>query len=188
MNLENMKSKLHSLISEKRFIHTLGVVETAKKLAQLYEVDIEKAEIAALLHDCAKELPKEELKYICETYFSKEFLTFKDTPQIYHSFAGAYIAQNNFGIVDENILNSIKYHTTGNENLSPLEKIIYIADAIEPNRIYPAVEKIRELAFINLDEAILFEVDKKIEYLIHGKSLIHINTLMMRNSLLLKNK
>nr|WP_307774811.1 bis(5'-nucleosyl)-tetraphosphatase (symmetrical) YqeK [uncultured Cetobacterium sp.] len=186
MNIDLLKIELQKVLSRKRYGHSIRVVETATELAKIYNADIEKTQIAAILHDYAKEFPREELVNICTTHFEKETKKFLYVGQILHGFASAYIAKEKFNINDSDILNAIIYHTTGRENMSLIEKIVYIADAIEPERNYSYVNEIRDLCLIDLDQAILFETNRKIEYLISVDSIIHLDTLNMRNWLVRK--
>ncbi|MGL4403418.1 MAG: bis(5'-nucleosyl)-tetraphosphatase (symmetrical) YqeK [Fusobacteriaceae bacterium] len=186
MILADIEKDLEGRVSLKRYKHVLGVIETAQKLALHYGVSTEKAKLAALLHDIMKEERLDVLNCLCSKKKFKETTKYEKSNEILHGFAGAEYAEEKYGIKDEEILNAVRYHTVGRENMEILEKIIYIADGIEPGREYKNVDKIRELAFKNLDEAILYEVNQKIIYLIETDKIIHINALKMRNFLLKK--
>lgn len=179
--LEELREKVRKKMREKRYIHTLGVEEKAAELAKKYKADEEKCRIAAILHDVAKEMSIDKMRDICQKNFSDE-LSKEDMEinEILHGFAGCIIARDEFGITDENILNGIKYHTVGKRGLSLLGRIIYIADGIEKNRNYPAVDEIRKEVEKDLDRGIILEIDKKIEYLTEKKGKIHKNTVDMR--------
>ena len=131
-------------INEARYIHTLGVVETAIKLSKMNNVDEEKAKIAALIHDMAKCMPKDKQFEILKNNGVKMDKYLLNSPQILHGAVGAILAKEIMGIEDIDILNAVKYHTTGKENMTTLEKIIYIADYVEPNRKYEGVDKIEK--------------------------------------------
>ena len=165
-NFKELKEIVKSKMSLKRFTHTLGVVEMSEKLAKTYNADIEKCKVAALLHDICKEMDMEYIKNICKDNFMNE-LSEEDLEnnEILHGFAGAYYVKNELGINDKEILSAIKYHTIGAENMTSVEKIVYIADAIEYGRNYPSVVKIREETFKNLDRGILMEIEHKEKYL-----------------------
>ncbi len=165
-NFKELKEIVKSKMSLKRFTHTLGVVEMSEKLAKTYNADIEKCKVAALLHDICKEMDMEYIKNICKNNFMNE-LSEEDLEnnEILHGFAGAYYVKNELGINDKEILSAIKYHTVGAENMTSVEKIVYIADAIEYGRNYPSVVKIREETFKNLDRGILMEIEHKEKYL-----------------------
>ncbi|BDU50209.1 bis(5'-nucleosyl)-tetraphosphatase (symmetrical) YqeK [Haliovirga abyssi] len=183
----NIKKHLKNILSEKRYEHTIAVAETSVKLAKIYGEDINKIEIAALLHDCAKNLKLSEMKRLIgrESELTKvEY----NLPEILHGFAGAIYARNIFKIEDKDILNAIKYHTIGRKNMTMIEKIIYIADVIEPGRKCGNVDKVRKLAYKDIDCAILQEMKNKINYLLSTNRVIHTNTIDMRNSILLKKR
>lgn len=185
--MKQIKKQLKELISEKRYRHSKLVMKAAEKLAEIYNVDIERAKLAGLLHDCGKNLSIEEmLEYAEKEGFKigEEYVL----PEMLHGIAGAVIARENFEINDEEILNAIRFHTIGKRNMSIFEKIIYIADVIEEDRICPNIDEIRKLAFENLDLAIIREVENKIERLVLQGRIIHINTIEMRNRILMKLK
>ena len=176
-NFNELKEIVKSKMSLKRFTHTLGVVEMAEKLAKIYNADIEKCKVAALLHDICKEMDMEYIKNICKNNFMNE-LSEEDLEnnEILHGFAGAYYVKNELGVNDKEILNAIKYHTIGAKNMTLVEKIVYIADAIEYGRNYPSVAEIREETFKNLDKGILMEIEHKERYLKSVGKKSHSNT------------
>lgn len=179
--LEELREKVRKKMGEKRYIHTLGVEEKAAELAKKNMADEKKCRIAAILHDVAKEMSIDKMRDICQKNFSDELSKEDmDINEILHGFAGYIIARDEFGITDEDILNGIKYHTVGKRGLSLLGRIIYIADGIEKNRNYPAVDEIRKEVEKDLDKGIILEIDKKIEYLMGKKGKIHRNTADMR--------
>ncbi|MGF6907463.1 bis(5'-nucleosyl)-tetraphosphatase (symmetrical) YqeK [Fusobacterium sp. PH5-44] len=182
MNYLELKKEICSQMSEKRFNHTLGVIEQSVELGQKYNENIEKLKIAALLHDIAKEKSVEYLKEKSEEYYFDE-LSNDDIIEgvILHSYVGAIIAREKYGIEDSEILDAIKYHTTGKRDLSLFGRIIYISDAIEKNRNYNGVEKIREKVNENINIGIIFEIDHKISYLNRKKAYINKNTIQMRD-------
>ena len=184
-NFNELKEIVKSKMSLKRFTHTLGVVEMSEKLAKIYNANIEKCKVAALLHDICKEMNMEYIKNICKNNFmnelSKEDL---ENNEILHGFAGAYYVKNELGINDKEILNAIKYHTVGAKDMTLLEKIVYIADAIEYGRNYPSVVEIREETFKNLDKAILMEIEHKEEYLESIGKKSHPNTDELKKEIL----
>lgn len=163
--IDEITKKLHTALTPKRFKHTQGVAEEASKMANKYGCSTEKAYLAGLLHDCAKCIPtNEKLKY-CKKYGVDLDEVLKSQPDLTHSFLGAKIAERDYGIQDKDILNAIAYHTTGRAKMSTLEKIIYIADYIEPNRAYhEGLEKARELAYKDLDKAMIEILNNTIEY------------------------
>lgn len=151
-DLQKIEKKLKKYLDEERLWHTVGVMHTAAALAMVYDVDIERAQLAGLLHDCAKCIPnKKKLKLCAENDISvSEFE--KEHPFLLHAKLGAWVAGVKYGVRDREILESITWHTTGKEEMSVLEKIIYIADYIEPARDKaPRLPEIRKLAFADLD-------------------------------------
>lgn len=184
-NFNELKEIVKSKMSLKRFTHTLGVVEMSEKLAKIYNANIEKCKVAALLHDICKEMNMEYIKNICKNNFINE-LSEEDLEnnEILHGFAGAYYVKNELGINDKEILNAIKYHTVGEKDMTLLEKIVYIADAIEYGRNYPSVVEIREETFKNLDKGILMEIEHKEEYLESIGKKSHPNTDELKKEIL----
>lgn len=182
---EQILKYLQENLKESRYKHTLGVCKSAVELAKRYDGDQEKARIAGLLHDCAKYLSSREIIDIMnkEKYYMDEVE--KSFPEIMHGRAGAHIAKEVMGINDEEILEAIRFHTTGKEEMNLLEKIIYLADYIEPYRSYPGVEKLREVAFANLDEALLLAYDNTLRFVLEKGQLIHVDTIKARNKLLI---
>lgn len=170
--IDAITKKLHKALNPKRFIHTQGVAEEAAKMANRYNYDIKKAYIAGLLHDCAKCIPTEEKLKLCKKYDVALDPILEANPDLTHSFLGAKVAEFEYGIKDKDILNAIAYHTTGRANMSTLEKIVYIADYIEPNRpFHEGLDKARELAYEDLDEAMIFILKGTISY--NSKKMIH---------------
>lgn len=184
-NFNELKEIVKSKMSLKRFTHTLGVVEMSEKLAKIHNADIEKCKVAALLHDICKEMDMEYIKNICKNNFMNE-LSEEDLEnnEILHGFAGAYYVKNELGIDDKEILSAIKYHTVGAKNMTLVEKIVYIADAIEYGRNYPSVVKIREETYKNLDRGILMEIEHKEKYLESIGKKSHPNTDELKKEIL----
>lgn len=155
-----MEKKLSKYLDEERFAHTMGVMYTCASLAMVYDYDIPDAQAAGLLHDCAKCIPNKKKLKICSQQKLPVTAFEKDHPFLLHARLGAYLAQEKYGIENQEILSSILYHTTGRPAMSLLEKIVYIADYIEPMRSKAAnLPKIRKLAFQDLDEC-MYEILK----------------------------
>lgn len=155
MNFDYAKAqkKLSKYIDEERFEHTKGVRYTCACLAMAYGIDLNKAQIAGLLHDSAKCIPNKKKIKLCEEHHIPVSEFEQEHPFLLHGKLGAYLAETKYGIQDKDILNSITYHTTGRPDMSELEKIVYIADYIEPMRDKAAnLKEIRHLAFVDLDE------------------------------------
>lgn len=187
-NEEDIVNFLKSQISERRFNHVMGVKDTAVSLAKRYGANIEAAKAAALLHDCAKNMRNEDLLQIVREHGYEVDFVQLNAPQLLHSVAAIIIAKEKMGIQDEDILNAVRYHTTGRENMSLLEKIIYIADYIEPSRNFPGVEYYREKAYEDLDTTLLEALENSIKYVIAQKGLLHPDTVLARNFMLMKVK
>lgn len=172
-------------LKPKRFMHSIGVRDTAVKLAQRYGADVNNARIAGLLHDCAKNLDDEKLLSIAKKAGIKIDDVYKVQPQLLHGIVGAVIVEEKMNVHNEEILNSIRYHTTGKQNMSLLEKIIFISDYIEPSRMFDWAEELRRIAFERLDEALIKSFDITLQHVINKGQLIHIDTINARNYLLL---
>ncbi|MDO5715834.1 MAG: bis(5'-nucleosyl)-tetraphosphatase (symmetrical) YqeK [Tissierellia bacterium] len=186
MELEKIRQKIEARIGKKRMEHTYRVMETAEKLATIYNVDVEKVKTAAFLHDCAKMKDRKDLIRAANHYDMLLTKEMKKAPQIIHAYLGALIAEREYHIKDEDILNGIQYHTTGRENMSDLEKIIFLADYMEPKRNFPGVEKARELAEKDLNEAMLYALTQTIHHLLDSNEVIALDTIKARNYLLEK--
>ncbi|MCB2292536.1 bis(5'-nucleosyl)-tetraphosphatase (symmetrical) YqeK [Clostridium algoriphilum] len=186
----NEKEMLHYLqinLKESRLKHSLSVSKTAVKLATIYGEDIEKARIAGLVHDCAKNKTDAELiKIVMDNEIEICDIELQN-PSILHGLVGSLVAREVMSIRDVDILNAIHYHTTGRKNMSTLEKIIYIADYIEPLRVFDDIEALRSLTMIDLDAAVLKSFDNTIKYVITKNGSLHIDTIDARNYLLSKH-
>ncbi|HET6871672.1 MAG TPA: bis(5'-nucleosyl)-tetraphosphatase (symmetrical) YqeK [Sporolactobacillaceae bacterium] len=186
MDKDQFKRHVEGLLPEKRFQHTLRVADTAVKLANTFGGDPEKAEIASLLHDLAKYFDVKKLKESVESHseISNNFLDFH--PELWHAPVGAVYAKEELNVVDPDILNAITYHTTGRAEMSLLEKIVFLADYIEPGRQFPGVEEVRSLAKTDLDKAIAKALKNTIEFLLARSQLIYPDTLHAYNAFISK--
>lgn len=184
---EAVLSYLHEHLKPKRITHTLGVAETAREMAARLGCDTEKAELAALMHDAAKYMPTEEAFSLCEKAGIALDAWTKKTPEILHAPAGAALAKIYFHETDEDIINAVMYHTTGRVGMRLLEKIIFLADMIEPNRRpFEGLEAIRDMWQADLDAALVAAMDSSIRYVIQKGDYIHPDTVLARNSLIKK--
>lgn len=188
LSIDEMKAYLKTNLMEKRYIHTLGVAETAKKLAKLNGISEEKAEIAGLAHDIAKNISKEKMKEIIKENNIVLSKIEEVSANLWHSIIAPIEAKSRFKIEDEEILDSIRWHTTGKENMSILTKIIYIADMIEPNRNFEGVEELRKVTFENLDRGVFSGLTSSIKVLLTQNLLIDENTMRARNYFLYDKK
>lgn len=182
MDIKEIETDLSNKLSKKRFIHTLGVVNSAMYLAQKYGANIEDAHLAALLHDCAKEIPLLEMRdLVADLPCDQDML---HSGALLHGLAGMVLANTQYGVTNPDILEAIRVHTTGKENMSKLDKIIFLADYIEPNRKFPGVNDIRLAAEQSLDAGVLCGFDMTIRHLIDRGDSIYPLTILSRNDLL----
>lgn len=177
MTTEQMKEKLGTMLTEHRYIHSLGVMETAIKMAERFGVDPEKAKIAGLLHDCAKQISHEEQLAMCDRLGIELDQVKRDSTALIHADLGARLAEIAFGITDESILGAIRNHTLGRANMTELEKVLYLADIIEPNRKpFEGLIRLRELCRENLDEAVLYGLELGIANVARKGRILHNQT------------
>lgn len=163
---KKLRKKVKDVMTKARYEHTLGVEFTAASLAMRYGIDIDKAEIAGLLHDCAKCIDDEDKLDDCKKYKIELTDVEKRNPFLIHSKLGAVYAKKLYGIDDEEIISAIRFHTTGKPDMTLLEKIIFIADYIEPGRDKaPNLKEIRKMSFIDIDEAMYMVLRDTINYL-----------------------
>lgn len=169
MNTDSIDTKIEEVtgiikkkLTDKRIRHTMGVVKMAKALAEIYGADVKKAELAALCHDMYRKVPEEELPHILTDLDIDP--KYSGSINLAHGKIAAAIMKRDLGICDEDILNSVSYHTTGRAGMGLLEKIIYVADGAEENRDYPGVEDARKMAFEDLDKACLMMMENTIRY------------------------
>ena len=160
METEKIKKELKKNLSSYRYDHSLRVAETAKSLAEEHHIDKQKAYIAGLLHDIAKELTEKENKYWIEKYHLDKSLNEEKNKKIKHADIGAVIAKEKYHITQD-IYNAIKYHTIGNKNMDTLAKIIYIADKIGREKIPEELKPVKQLAYTNIDEALLYCIEQQ---------------------------
>lgn len=160
---EEKKKEIMGMLTDKRRIHTEGVRLTAQKLAEIYGADKEKTDVACVLHDLYRGKKIEELNQLVdELRLDKKYI---NNANLSHGKIAAVIARRDFGITDREIIDAISYHTTGRPNMSLVEKIVFIADAIEPGRNYPGVEEMRKIAEKDLDKACFMSLDGTIKFL-----------------------
>lgn len=177
-SLAKLRKEMEKVLEPKRYEHTLSVAYTAASLAMVHDVDIEKALVAGMLHDCAKCLSHHKQVSICKkNHMVLSEMESEDASPLIHAKAGSILAREEYGIEDEDILNAICYHTTGRPHMSSLEKVIYIADYIEPGRKHakrtvgvsdPYLQNLadaRKLAYKDLDEALCRILSDTLTYL-----------------------
>ncbi|MDD3222221.1 MAG: HD domain-containing protein [Clostridia bacterium] len=181
-SLEEIQKSLQKKLKNSRYIHTLGVEYTSVCLAMKYGADLEATEVAGLLHDCAKQLPEKKILQLCRKYGEKISKMEYDNPFLLHGKAGACIAREKFGINDEKILNAIRYHTTGRPEMDIIEKIVFVADYIEPSRKKADnLKELRQMAFEDLDKTLLMILEQTLSYLETSGREIDRHTIMTRD-------
>ena len=184
MNTDRMKKKLEKSLPDKRFLHSLGVADTSEALARRLGEDPQRAYTAGLLHDCAKGMSHEEmLAYAAGCGWEPDEVTL-GALQILHAPVSALMAEKEYGIGDGGILDAIRYHTTGRSGMSMLEKIVFTADLIEPNRDFEGVEELRKLCEEDFDACVIACIDSSIRTVMARGGLIHPDAVFARNSLI----
>jgi len=174
MNINNFEETIKSVKkvqTKQRYHHTIGVAYTAASLAMKYEINVDQAFLAGILHDYAKCISDQKLIEKCEQHriYISDFE--RKCPYLLHSKLGSFYASSKYEIKDQDILNAITYHTTGRPNMSMLEKIIFVADFIEPNRFKASnLAEIRKISFENIDMAISIILRDTIDYLTKNNS------------------
>ena len=164
--LKKLTKAMEEAQSGKRFTHTLGVEYTACALAMKHDIPLFSAQLAGLLHDCAKCLEDEKLIKICDKNHLSVSEVERRNPYLLHGRVGAFLAKTKYEVTDEDILNSIEWHTTGRPGMSALEKIIFIADYIEPSRKNaPNLTLVRKMAFEDLDQTMIKILEDILSYL-----------------------
>lgn len=165
-DIGKIRKAMEKNLDAKRYEHTLGVAYTAAALAMCYGEDAKKAELAGLLHDCAKCMDNTKKINLCKKHnISINEIELKN-PFLLHAKVGSFLAMQKYGIRDKDIINAILNHTTGRPGMTELEKIVYIADYIEPNRKQaPNLSEIRRLAFCDLDVALVRILEDTLRYL-----------------------
>lgn len=180
MELHEIKSRLKEELEANRYIHTIGVMETAQKLADIYHYDPKKAQYAGLLHDCAKSLSNDKKIRLCREYGLAISDAELKNPSLLHAKCGAIRARRIYGITDSEILHAILVHTTGCPKMNLLDKIIYVSDYIEPNRNQaPNLKEIREISCYDLDRAVYEIAKDTVSYLKQQKSTMDETTIQV---------
>ena len=164
--IKDLKKELKKEMDDSRYEHTLGVMYTCAALAMRYNYDLEKAMLAGLLHDCAKCMPNAKKLKMAEKHHLEISELERKNPFMLHAKLGAFLAKKKYDIEEEEILDAIRWHTTGRPQMTLLDKIVYIADYIEPKRDKaPNLAVIRQMAFTNLDDALLKILTDTLGYL-----------------------
>ena len=185
--ITKIRRKLMTELDTERYEHTLGVMYTAASMAMRYDEDVEKALLAGLLHDCAKCISGENKIKLCNKYHLSVSEVEKKNPSLLHAKLGAFLAAKKYHIKDKDVINAIASHTTGCPNMTLLDKIIYIADYIEPGRKeLPNMAEVRKLAFTDINECLYRILEDSLVYL-NSKN-ISVDTMTEKTYLYYKNK
>lgn len=164
--LSKIRKAMEKTLDPKRYEHTLGVEYTAAALAMRYNASVINAQLAGLLHDCAKCLTNTKKLSLCEKHDISVSEVEKRNPFLLHAKVGGFLAKEEYGVEDPDVINAILNHTTGRPGMSLLEKIVFVADYIEPSRKHaPNLHEIRKMAFINLDHALIKILEDTLVYL-----------------------
>lgn len=164
--IKDLKKDLKKEMDDSRYEHTIGVMYTCAALAMRYGYNLEKAMLAGLMHDCAKCMPNAKKLKVAEKNHLEISNLERKNPFMLHAKLGAFLAKKKYDIDDEEILDAIRWHTTGRPNMTLLDKIVYIADYIEPKRDKaPNLPLIRQLAFTDLDQALIKILEDTLGYL-----------------------
>ncbi|WNS74369.1 bis(5'-nucleosyl)-tetraphosphatase (symmetrical) YqeK [Bacillus sp. DTU_2020_1000418_1_SI_GHA_SEK_038] len=186
MDRESALEIVKRQLTDHRYHHTIGVMETALVLAERYGANVKKAELAAIFHDYAKFRPKEEMQQIIlDEGMPQELLLYNS--ELWHAPVGAFLVQKEVGIDDVEILDAIRYHTSGRKNMSILEKVIYLADYIEPGRHFPGVDEVREMAKLSLDRALIKSIQNTIFFLMKRGQPVFPATFNTYNDLIMRS-
>lgn len=186
MKYENMKKKLQSRLKPGRYEHSLGVADTAAFLAERFQVDVDKARTAGLLHDCARQYANEDMVAEARRRNIPIGQVEAAMPLLLHAYIGAQLVAEEYGVDDAEIAQAIYRHTVGGTHMTDMDKIIYFADMIEPRRDYPQVEELRRLSRqASLDEMVLAGMDQSITFVVAKGHLLHPDTIAARNDILL---
>ncbi|MBQ2604631.1 MAG: nicotinate-nucleotide adenylyltransferase [Acutalibacteraceae bacterium] len=186
INYERFDKVLKARMGEKRYIHSVNVATEAKRLATKYGADVEKARLAGILHDIAKETPADEQLKIIQRAYIKLNDVESQSPKLWHAIAGAAFVRYFMGIEDEDVFNAIRYHTSGRANMSLLEKCIFIADFTGAERDYDGVDEMRALANQSLEDAMTYGLSFSISDLAKRRLAIDPNSLACYNEMVLK--
>lgn len=186
--MEEIKQKLQSVLSPKRFAHSIGVMESAVRLAERYGEDRNKAALAGLLHDCARDIRGDRVFDFCRRYQVEVDPVSRLQPELLHGPLGARMAATEWGIADEQVLKAIEVHTNGCPGMDLLAKIIFIADYVEPGRSFPGVDQLRDRVMQDLDGAIVQAIDGTVQYVLSQGNLLHPGIVHTRNWILFDRK
>lgn len=183
-DIEFLKEELKQKVNEKRYMHSLGVMKMCEKLAKIYDGDIERAKLVGLMHDLAKDMSNEDkLSYVVENNIFCTDVE-KRIIDILHGKISADICKKKYGFDDEMCM-AISVHTSGKEDMTLLQKILFVADKTDETRKYDSAEELRNIAYIDLDKAIIKNIDDTLGIIIQGNKLMTEDSIKTRNYLLM---
>lgn len=174
-------------LSKHRFEHSLQVANLAQNMAEQFGIDGETAFITGILHDYAKGISGKELLFIAEANNLIVDEVDRKLPDLLHAPVGAFLIKKELGIEDKGIIKAVSCHTLGSLNMTVLDKIIFLADMIEPGRDFPGIERLRCVAMRNLDAGMVLGIDSTIKYCIDTRRLLHPRTIVVRNKFLIND-
>ncbi|HOB87272.1 MAG TPA: bis(5'-nucleosyl)-tetraphosphatase (symmetrical) YqeK [Bacillota bacterium] len=187
-DLVHIEEIMRKRLNEELYQHSLGVAQTASLLAGRYGVEARKAYLTGLVHDFGKSYTPAELRRLAERKrLALDWVALAE-PKLLHAPVGAALLAEEFGISDPQIVRAVALHTTGGREMNLFDKVIYLADVIEPGRSYSGVEEIREAAFKDLESALLLAVNNTIRSVLARDMLLHPDSIEFRNSLLAAKK
>jgi predicted HD superfamily hydrolase involved in NAD metabolism len=169
-------------------MHSINVMETSIELAEKYGADAEKAGLAGLLHDCARDVKNEDVLGLCQKYGVRTDEITREYPGLLHGQLGACLARDLYGAEDPEVLEAIACHTMGRSGMPLISRIVFLADYIEPARHFPGVEEIRRTADESLEKAMLMGIDNTIGYILEKGQPLHPDTVITRNWVLTELK
>ena len=187
IGIEQVKRELKEILSEKRYIHSIGVMERAEELAKIYGVDVDQAKLVGLTHDIAKEFTKEQaIEYVKKHRIVLDEIE-KEQPGLLHGKIGAHICREKYKFTKQ-MQKAIEYHTTGDKKMDILAKIIFVADKTEAYRTFSDLDYIVKLSNQNLEDAIIYMINIAIKKTIKRGELIHPKSIITRNALILEKR
>ena len=187
MDYKQMREQLKSRLKPSRFLHSEGVAETAAFLGERFQLDIEQCRVAGLLHDCARQYSDKQLQAEADRRGISDGEVDKAMPLLLHAYIGASLVKEDYGVTDQAICQAIFRHTVGGAGMTELDKVIYFAEMIEPNRDYPQVEELRSLSRLaSLDEMFFAGLVQSLNFVLKKGSLVHPDTVTAYNEILLK--
>ncbi len=181
---DRLLARLRASIPEKRYAHSTGVADAAVRLARLHGADEERARLAGWLHDCAEGIPVDAQVAECDRLGVPLDDWTRACPPVVHGFLGAFLARRDYGVEDAAVLQAIRRHTVGAPGMTLLDKVVFVADLVEPGRSFEGVENLRALADRDLDEAILVSVERQLALNAARRRPLHPAMLLVWNELL----